>query len=242
MTLATATDRSQTLRRKVLVTSATTIAWPTNTEDAVPWDSANTGISLVPSCPALECSVVMLGTDIAVQGYSASYVGEVLDLKQGQYYASVPGNNENFTTTGQASGAYAYPHYSGNLPVGYNAGAMFRNSADLICTNGQRCTVVENNTFFYSAGVVSGQGQSAPVEAFLTVGGSNFAVGFCDAAYVVEPQTIPQLRRSKRRQHLIFAYKSAMAGLKRAEEARASAVEQEARLGIDWDDWEDEPT
>jgi hypothetical protein len=45
---------------------------------------------------------------------------------------------------------------------------------------------------------------------------------------------------AKRRERVKLAREIAMKGLRAAEESRARAVKEEARLGIDWDDWEDD--
>jgi hypothetical protein len=71
--------------------------------------------------------------------------------------------------------------------------------------------------------------------------------GTCGTLLIVgaEHETSEDVRLSavsneRRRERVKRAREIAMKGLRAAEASRARAVNEEARLGINWDDWEDD--
>ncbi len=242
MMLSAATDMSQTIRRKVEQTSATALRWPTKRNLAS--DSAMTDFYEYLIDPIIECSTVRPGSRIAIGSYSGP---ESVEEDIVGYWRAIGRRIRELAGVRNVTGIGEVPNSrtiydladmpsSGNPHVVYAAGSMLRESTDLICTNGHGCTLVGNKSFLNGIWT----SRSDRLGAVLTFFESG--VGSCQTVYIIGAENLASdpARQAKRRQHLKMAHQMAMAGLRAAEEARARAVEDEAKLGIDWDDWEDD--
>jgi hypothetical protein len=229
MMVSTTTDRSQTIKRKIESTSATALATKKDRGEAV------TELrDLCPFEPIIECSTIKPGYRIG------SYpLAEDDDFA---YWGVLMGgslhNRTAYRSTGWACDfVYAAPHH-GALRASCSANSNLQ--ASLVCTNGQGCTIIENRGL--ELGVCAAIPHPwAHVVTVLGSGSGSYGTVFIigEEGSVFDQAAVESLRQAKRRHHRKLAYQLAMAGLKAAEESRAHAVEAEAKLGIDWDDWED---
>src|SRR5271154_6916644 len=181
MILCTATDRNQTLKRYVEFTSATALSWLRTEEPE--GNSADTEPSAPLVGQTIKYSVIKPGSEIPVQNYT---------LPEPNYYEPLL----KYSAIGVANAGYGRPsghydsigistyesplhgHYSGNLPVAYTVGSTIPESADLICTNGLHCTVVENKSFLIGMGA-AGHAQGLVMGSFVTLGPKNFDSTVC---------------------------------------------------------------
>jgi len=192
--------------------------------------------------PIIECSMIRPGSRLG------NYlIGEDDELAYWRVAAErsirKPAAFSNTSRTGYPSIAAVYevmyPPSSDDPYVAYSANSMLHISADLVCTNGQGCTVIESKSFGIG---ICGMPLNQRRRPFLAVfnSGSGWVAGtiyIVDAGdSVFETSVLESARQVKRREHLKLAHRLAVEGLKAAEESRARAVEKEAMLGIDWED------
>ena len=120
-------------------------------------------------------------------------------------------------------------------------GAILRETEDLIVTNGQCGTVIECTQFSGLRSLAlnplgSGGGLLLLLNADDTVQVRS-TLGWSEINQISQESA----KQPEKQRNLRLAYQIAMEALSSAEKERAQAVEQEARLGINWDDWKDDP-
>jgi hypothetical protein len=123
----------------------------------------------------------------------------------------------------------------------FQDGTILRETEDLIVTNGQCGTVIEctrlsglKSSALNPLGLGGGLLLLLNADDTLRV---RSALGWSEINQISQESA----KQSEKRKNLKLAYQIAMGELSSAEKARAQAVEEEARLGINWDDWEDDP-
>jgi hypothetical protein len=245
MSLSTSTDKSRTIRRKLEVTAATGLDWlaipaATKKPESIRTDFSDVGFDI-------ECSFVVPASGFALQ------TNVVRDTRQYQAVGpwqsmsgSGPAESRPFDTVWsgriQSADLLNPPHVVSNSIVGYAAGTLLyetHENAALICTAGQVCTFVDRKLFHFVTGGTITDAQRHSFECLVV---DCELVGQVPSFSLGEPiaLTTENAIRQRRRQQAKRSYQIAMAGLQIAEDARARAVEAESKVGIDWDDWEDD--
>src|SRR5208282_1575181 len=197
MTLSVATDKSETYRQKVEVTAATRLPWLREPEGTRAYGSANTDLTAAGLFGAvIECSVMKPGCGILAQGYAPpsadqdySLVFQTLagvggvDFSGGTFelphvQMQIARNSVDYATGLSGYGSAGYGS------VGYVSGSVLRESAGLIYTYGQCCTLIENESFSFGFEPSRIQGHVVGAEAALTLCASNLAGLQFQAVYI----------------------------------------------------------
>ncbi len=243
MTLSTSTDETQTIKRKIELTTGTSLRYLMGPVDE-PKDSVSTELPMMVLVdPTIECSTVKTCSGFPYQEYivdDEETTFGVWDRLRLRAFRSA----EPYSMGNQGFGNYAEQSIdepcSGNSIFGYAFGSLLRESADRIFTNGTTCTLIRHKVFNCAWGAQFHKDIKAVSVLFLNC---EPVVGLGCSALTSVASDVEEFsqKQLERRERLRAAYQAGMKALQLAEEAHLQAVREESKLGIDWDEWEDPP-
>ena len=243
MTLSISTGQTQTIKKKFESTAGTSL------QDLLGWseDEHKASVSTQPPMllvdPSIECSTIKTYSGLPHQEYLSTLYDEEVTLRVRDRPKSLHlPYVEHYGSANKLFGDYAEQSFDepglGNSIIAGASESLFRESDDQIFTNGSTCTLVRHKAFGWVQRARLHQDIKAVNVLFLNYEPDSGVVCSALTSTALDVEEVSQ-KQVKRRERLRAAYQAGMKALQLAEEAHVHAVNEEAKLGIDWDEWED---